>query len=384
MDVSSFDQIIYPKLRFQKARATNTRLMGVVGVIAQWLDQADRPVTQVYHLDYESYGIDGFHHLIEPKAQDLDTLILGVTGGLGGIFVDIDYDEFVFLIKSAYVVDEGCLDALVDFEVFEDHFESLYVELSEAQERALYDKLTPDLKTPEMLINYFVMRYVGCDYPATMLLWKDGAIDPDFELMNTPHTLIKNSIILEETASGIDRYRVEALVDFESKYKLMILSVAIETATNQVVDAACLETLTISSTEAAFNLSKPEYMMVIQVRDAFFERRFSRDNPEFMKQTYFQGNLYIEFNPNNEHVADNPYFLNGDIYALYFFGNDGQLIVCTMAKENLVDIDRMLMESHAYDESLGFICELKTDDPVLFTYINSHFDNLFDFLGTSE
>lgn len=384
MGKSLFENINYPKLRFLKARATNTRLMGVVGVIAYWLDQADRPVVQVYHLDYESYGIDGFHYLIEPQEKELDTLILGVTGGLGGVFVDVDYNEFVFLIKSAYVVDEGCLDALVDFEVFEEHFDSMFVELSESEERALYEKLTPDLNSPIVLINYFVMRYVGCDYPATMLLWKDGVIDPVFELMATPHTLIKNTSILEQHQKDIATYRVEALVDFESKYKLMVLSIDIETASNQVMRAACLETLTISSTEAAFNLSKPEHMLVIQVRDAFFERRFSRDNPEFMKQSYLQGNLYIEFNRNNAHVLENPYFLNGDVYALYFFGNDGQLIVCAMEKENLEDVDKMLMESHAYEESLIFICELKTDDPVLFTYINSHFDNLFDFLGTSE
>lgn len=382
MDVTPFGQLTYPKLEFLKARATNTRLMGVVGLIAEWIDQTGRPITQVYHLDYESYGIDGFHHMVDPNEKDLSDLILGVTGGLGGVFVDITYDEFVFLIKSAYVVDEGCLDALVDFEVFEGIFESLFTDLSEEEERKLYEKLTPSLESPQLLINYFVMRYVGCDYPSAMLLWKDGAIDLEFELMATPHTLIKNSSVLTSSKSGKSSYRVEALVDFESKYKLMVVDIVVETDLNRVVSAKCLETLTISSAEAAFNLSKPEYMLVIQVQDSFFERRFARDNLEFMKQSYIQGNLYIEFNPNNAHVAENPYLLNGDIYALYFFGNDGQLIICTMTKSNLDVIDQMLVKSHAYEESLVFVCELKTDDPVLFTYINSGFDNLFDYLGT--
>ncbi|MBM7561313.1 hypothetical protein [Fusibacter tunisiensis] len=368
------------KMKFVRARATTTRLMGVVGLVATWQDLKGQEVVQVYHLDYESYGIDGFHHFINPDPDELSQVVLGVTGGLGGTFVEITESEFVFLIKSAYVVDEGCLDALVDFESFEEIFETLYVDLSESEEIALYRKLTPEMVNDEMCIHYFVMRYVGCDYPGAMLLWKDGAIDPVFELMHAPHTLIKNTCALIEVKSGKKLYRVEALVDFETKYKLIVISVEVCADTRQILSAELLETLTISSTEAAFNLSKPEYMMVMQAQDSFFERRFVRDNPELMKQTYIQGNLYIEFNPDNAHVAENPYYLNGDIYALYFFGYSGQVIVCTMTPETLGEIDQMLENRHAYEESLSFICELKTDDPVLYTYINSGYDNLFDFL----
>ncbi|MBE0451349.1 MAG: hypothetical protein IBX70_10940 [Clostridia bacterium] len=383
MGKSPFDRIEYPKLKFVKAEATDTRLMGVVGVIAHWLDPAGREVVQIYHLDFESYGIDGFYHLIEPNMKELENLILGITGGLGGSFIQIGLEEFIFLIKSSYIVDEGCLDALVDFEMFEEQFDSLYVDLSLEDEIRLYEKLSPEIILNEQAVHYFVMRYIGCDYPSAMMLWKDGKIDPDFELLDMPHTLIKNNCVHVGQESRIDQYTVEALVDYETRYKLMIIHVDVEADTHKIVRANCAEEMVISSIEAAFNLSKPEYMMVMHVQDSFFERRFAKTNPEMMKQSYPQGQLYIEFNPDNDHVKENPYFLNGDIYALYFFGYDGQLIVCTMRKENLEEIDKMLKENHAYDESLGFICELKTDEPVLFTYVNSSYDNIFDYLATT-
>jgi hypothetical protein len=198
-----------------------------------------------------------------------------------------------------------------------------------------------------------------------------------------PHTLIKNNCVHLGAESGIDQYKVEALVDYETRYKLMIIHVDVEPGTHKIIRANCAEEMVISSIEAAFNLSKPEYMMVMHVQDSFFERRFAKNNPEMMKQSYPQGQLYIEFNLNNDHVKENPYFLNGDIYALYFFGYERQLVVCTMRKENLEEIDKMLEENQSYEESLGFICELKTDEPVLFSFVNSSYDNIFDYLATT-
>ena len=145
-----------------------------------------------------------------------------------------------------------------------------------------------------------------------------------------------------------------------------------------------LEKLTISSIEATFNLNKAEHLIVTTVKDSFFERRFAKNNPEMMKQVYDQGQLYIEFNPHNNHVTQNPYYLNGDIFALYFFTTSGQLIIASFLKETLDGIDALLLEENTYEKSLQFICELKTDDPILFSFVNSHFDNIFDFLSYTD
>ncbi len=368
------------RLKFVKAEATNTRLMGVVGVVARFLDEGLREIVQIYHLDYEVYGIDGLYHLIEPSDQELENLILMVTGGLGGDFVEISEEAFYHLVLSAYTVDKNSVETHVDFDAFSETFYSWEDHLNAVEQAELYIRLAPKLDTDIAIINYLMMRLVGKDFIAVKIL-----IDPQYEVelhcLELPYTLIKNTIKLVSEDTNIAHYRVEALIDFDEKYKLMLFDVDLSKSTNLVIGLVHTESLTLSSIEAAFNLNKSEHIIVSQVTDHFFERRFSKSNPEMMKQTYYQGNLYIEFNKDNGHVNQNPYYLNGDIYAMYFFSRSGHFLVASLVEENLLSIDQMLQDQNLYEESLQFICELKTDDPVLYSYINSGYDTIFDFLS---
>lgn len=369
------------RLTFIKAEATNTRLMGVVGLLAYFTDLKGQSIIQIYHLDYESYGIDGFYHLINPEERELENLILGVTGGLGGEFVPVSYDEFIFLIKSAYAVDESCLDTLVDFEIFEDQFESFYAALSLEEESALYAFLSPEIKSPEILLNYFLMRLIGADYKATLCLYKAGFFDESFELVQAPQTLIKNTISHKKTHKNKAVFLCESIVDLEENYALIVTEIEVDLLDMKVVKACEIERLTLSSIEAAFNLNVPEFMVVCTVCDAFFERRFAIQNPEMMKQNYRSGNLYIEFNKDNGHVGENPYRLSGDVYAMYYFTLSGQLLVCSLKAENIETLDAFFEENGVYGESLMRICEIRLDDPMLLTFANSSYDNFFDFLS---
>lgn len=374
------------KLKFISAKATNTRLMGVVGLIAYWRDEAEREIAQIFHLDYEVYGIDGFYHLIEPEETALNELVLAVTGGLGGSFVTVDFKSFVYLVKSAYKVDPNSIEAHVDFDRYMETFMSWKIELDEAEIMALIQKLAPPIREPYTAINYLMMRLIGKDEEGAKCLW----LEPPTEVVayvDAPYTLIKNTSVLLENADRLKdtiSYRVEALIDFEHKYQLMIFHIVMQKVSCKIVEVKYLEKLTISSIEASFNLNKSEHLIVTSVKDSFFERRFAKNNPEMMKQVYTQGQLYIEFNPDNNHVAQNPYYLNGDIFALYFFTHTGQLIIASFHKETLDAIDALLLEENAYEKSLQFICELKTDDPILFSFVNSHFDNIFDFLSYND
>lgn len=367
------------KLIFKNAKATNTRMMGVVGLICEWKDTLGREVVQIFHLDYEAYGIDGFYQFVDGNEREITNTILGVTGGLGGTFVEITYDEYVFLIKSAYVVDPSSVESLVDFESFYDDFESLYAGLELEDEIRLYQRLCPEILTPQELLNYFVMRVVGNDYPSTLLLWKDGVIDESFEIAEGAYSLLKNTTLKEVSSEQGQIYRCDALIDFEAHYMLVVLEIIVDETELKIVRAKVVESMEISSIEASFNLNKPEHMLVLSVDDAFFERRFSDRNPEMMKYDYYNGRLYTEFNRNNEHVKENPYYLNGDLYALYFFTGSGQLIIGSLQNDNLLEVDRAFEENGIYDDSLSLICELKTDHPILYSFMNSAYDNIFDF-----
>ncbi|GAU75683.1 hypothetical protein F3D3_0274 [Fusibacter sp. 3D3] len=354
--------------------------MGVVGLVCEWQNTQNERITQIFHLDYEAYGIDGFYHFLEGAPREIQNTILGVTGGLGGIFVEINYEEFVFLIKSAYIVDPNSIELLVDFESFKLDFETLYTGLTTDEEIQLYQRLCPDVEHEISLLNYFVMRTVGCDYPPTMLLWKEGLIDEAFEIVDEPCSLLKNTTTCMSETDQKAIYHCEALIDFETRYKIVVIEIEIDKAVMKVEKAGVIESLEISSIEASFNLNKPEYMMILTLEDAFFERRFHDQNPEMMCFEYYNGRLYSEFNPHNDHVGENPYYLNGDLFALYFFTSDGQLVVGALNKEALAAVDQAFSDNLVYEESMQFICEVKTDHPVLYSFMNSAYDNIFDFL----
>lgn len=363
-----------------KAEATNTRQMGVVGLVAYWEGKSGESVVQIFHLDYESYGIDGYHLYIDGLAKEIETTIKGVTGGLGGSFVPVSFDEMVFLVKSAYVVDETSLDYLVDFEGFMESFDRLYTALDIEAEIALYEKLFPEAVSEQEFVNYFMMRLMGCDYPSTLMFWDREAFDDTLEMIHEPSALLKNTLYLVHEQEAVAVYRSESLVDYDDKYQLIVSEVKLDRLKMKVLSAAVIETLMVSSIEASFNLNKPEHMMVLSVEDVFFERRFSDMNPELMRMEYYNGILYTEYNTDNRHVGANPYYLNGDLYAMYFFTRLGQLVVVSFDPAHLEEISDQFDEGDAYDKSLKFICDIRTDYPVFYSFVNSSYDNFFDYL----
>ena len=224
------------KLKFVGAQATNTRLMGVVGVVVHWKDEAEREIAQIFHLDYEVYGIDGFYHLMDQALKELDTLTLAVTGGLGGTFVPIDFREMVYLLKSAYVVDPNSVETHVDFEAFLETFLSWKDDLSFVEIVKLMERINPKISTDIQAINYMIMRIVGGDVMSTISLWDDHTALKKTEFFETPFTLIKNTCHLMEDASKDKKtYRAEALIDFEHKYKLLVFKVKVNAVTHKII-----------------------------------------------------------------------------------------------------------------------------------------------------
>jgi len=377
------------QFNFVSAEATNTRMMGVVGIMTIFESDDGKQLIQIFHLDYEAYGIDGYHaFVIEQKVdrasgempEEIQTTLRGVTGGLGGVFVAITFDELCYLLQSAYLVDKRSIEYLVDFEVMMPFVEPSTVQDSAFVKR-VFEKLSPEMKNDYTRINYFIMRLVGCDFDAARELLSDAHVmtEPIERLVDQPSTLIKNTITALESKDAETAYRASALVDFEEKYQLLVFKLTL--TPHKGIDAIMLEDqLIVSSIEASFNLNKPEYMLVLYATDAFFERRFERLNPEFMKQHYRSGRLFMEFNVDNSHVDENPYYLNGDLYATYFFTNLGQFVISSFSKAHINEIDRIFTESGTYEDSVSFVCELRTDYPVMYAFAQSAYDNIFEFL----
>ena len=149
------------KLKFIEGRATNTRLMGVMGVIAVFVDGSGNKLTHIYHLDFEDFGIDGYDQYKNLSDDEINIRLMRVIGGLGGYLVPINFEELIFLLKSAHKIRENFdgIELLNEY----DYFFNNDIRLDENHIFKLMNRISEKIVMPEQIINYFFMRLVGGD-----------------------------------------------------------------------------------------------------------------------------------------------------------------------------------------------------------------------------
>jgi len=99
-----------------------------------------------------------------------------------------------------------------------------------------------------------------------------------------------------------------------------------------------------------------------------------------MQNIHQAGFLYTEFNPNNDHVKKPIYYLNGDIYAVYYVTTGNQLAVATYKEENLKDI-KEYFNIEEFEGIMEFESEFKIDNPILYEFVQSGYDNFYEFIN---
>lgn len=350
------------KLKIKKAYVTNTRLMGVVGIVIYYENFVD-----IYHLDFEEYGIDGFKRVKSINDIEVNKEISKIIGGLGGKLKKMTMNQIYYLLKKACEVSVEYINL---FPALEDSYKDLLkkeVSLTEKEKNTLYSRMCVDILSDEALINYYIMRKVGKD----KIYEKFESKKIDFELTESPQTLLKNTI---EKISN-NKYRTKILIDYKNRY--LITTATIEIVDQKILDAKIIETLEISSTEAAFILNKKEYIIIYHYSDEIFEEKFYNDHYKLMKKSYNQGNLYTEYNSNNNHVQSNEYFLNDDMYGIYYFTNNSQLVVASFEEKNIDEIIQRL----SHYKSLELNNEFVVDQSLIYSFITSEYNNFYDFLN---
>jgi hypothetical protein len=190
-------------------------------------------------------------------------------------------------------------------------------------------------------------------------------------LTDNPQTLLKNSI--EKIAEN--EFRTETLIDYRDHY--LLTTVSIEVKKGKIKKAAVIETLEITSTEAAFILNKKEYIIIYHYPNETFEELFYNDHYKLMKKNYAQGNLYTEYNKNNNHVDSRTYFLNDDMYGIYYFTNNNQLVVASFEEDN---IDKIIQRLKKYND-LKLNNEFVVDQSLIYSFITSEYNNFYNFLN---
>lgn len=358
----------YGGLTFASAKATNTRLMGVVGLVAHFTDVMDREVVQVFHLDYESYGIDGFY-----EGSDYNYHLLMMTGGLGGELVDISKREMFYLVKKAY--DIGW-EYAPEFEEYIDDLDRIENKLSDDEEKKLIASLTPEMVSDTHVIQYYLMRSIGCDYQSLINLTSRELFENPFAFVKVPMTLLKSTLAYHGSEGSKRVYQGTSIIDSDDGYELLITQIIIER--QKVVEVQVKKRMTLSTIEASFNLKRPEYMKVYECNDDSVEGMFGGAHFTLMMHQHKKGSLYTRFKTNNDHVKEEVYYLNEDVEALYFF-SEHEIIIAAF------DDMRLQKAGKEFEDLVGdkveYVVDLKAEDPVLYSYVASEANDVFEYLN---
>lgn len=373
------------KYKYIKGYITNTRLMGVVGMKLFWENEEGKEYIQFFHLDFEEYGIDGYESLIDGSQEEIDFISARMMGGLGGRFVKISKRESIYLINESYKINISNNEALPQGLEEYDFLLHSKINMNKDIEMKLWYKMCESIVNDFQVVNYFMMRAVGLDKKGQEYLSVKGEAK-EFNPTDRCYTLIKNVVELSYSEQQINYYNVESLIDLDKGYQLIISKIGVKQTEKgpMVISAEVNNKMKISSIEATFQLKKSEYILVYSINELIeMVEILDRDKPNSMQNIHETGFLYTEFNPDNDHVKNSIYYLNGDIYAVYFITTKNQLAVSTFSEENLVEI-RKYFKSRVFEGMLELEGEFKTDTPILYEFVHSGYEDFFDFINDEE
>ncbi len=365
---------------FLWAKATNTRLMGVVGVKVCWKVESGDIFYQFFHLDSETYGIDGYESLVNPNTYEVEYITLHMTGGLGGVFKSISYNELIYLLKWSYALnikeDEPLPDGWVEFEKL------LRVSDTACDAEALMARICEHVENEAQCIHYFLMRIFGGDYSAAGFLM-DSIAEDNISQYVSNGILLRNEVSCKRKSKRGRFYQAESLVDTASGYMIVHseLNIVQAEAGYRIRMANKLEDMHVSNIEAAFLLKKPEYLAIYEIDSLEeFLMVFKIENPAMMNSMHEAGVLFTCFNKDNDHVKKDLYYLNGDIHSVYFITRGDQLIVASFEKEKMEEAKAML-SGNAYGEMLVEDDSMLIEEPVFYEFVNSGEEDIYDFFN---
>lgn len=325
--------------------------MGVVGIILEYTD-----LVEIFHVDFEEYGIDGYYSISKKNQEKINKKKKLAIDGLGGELIEITLIEAKHLLSQAEQVRVNPFDLRAD----------LFVELLEPEIlETVYNKITVAYENIYERINYFLMRLIGKDQMSLEFFSYDGSIS----LVQVPSTLLKNTITYEKD----DVYQCRSIIESEGNYELLILEIHFKM--DKIDKLKILKRMTLSNTEAAFNLNKKEHILVYNVAEGYEEDFYKETS--VLKTGYSQGNLYTQYQSDNTHVRKKIYWLNDDVYAVYYFTHSGQLVVASFDP----DVLETLQKTFHSEKKLYFIGKLVSDHSIIYSFIDSSYQDFYEFLN---
>ena len=261
------------------------------------------------------------------------------------------------------------------------------ITLSLKERQDLMDKQCEEITSDFQLVNYFIMRCIGHDFEAARYLTSENVLFTDFR-DDEPATLLRNSCELAGTdynSLNGDAFRTArtydclSLVEYKGFFELITSEVTVENM--KVTSFEVTDREDISSREADMMTRREEYIIFNELEDE--ADSFSKESTPYtvrsQETAYDTGRLFVIFNPDNSHVAEQVYKLHADVFGSVYVNDLGQLMVSSFARENAELIERSILDNMGKD-SVYLVARYRFDMPVLYEYIRSGFEDFEDYI----
>lgn len=370
----------HDKRKFVSAFATDTRLMGAMGLHLHWKivgADVNSDLHQFFYFDADEYGIESYRSLMSDDHQELEAIENALFGGLGGSKVKVTEKQATFLVQQFAAKNLDFLSPLPE-EVNEyDFILAAQISLSSRERHMLLSKICAPISTDYQLINYYLMRSFCHDTEAADFLSGDRP-DGDILFEKEAATLCKNTIE-EHLDEGGFSYLCESLIELKGSYKLVVSELTV--LESKIKKIKRISSFTVTSAEAAMMMNHPEFVTVYEVliKMEDFHQAFSHLSPTSMQTIHENGRLYLEFNQNKDHIGRKVFKLNEDIHGLYYATEYGQLITAAYSIDDIQEIERALHRS-SMANSIFPTAKYEFKEPILYEFIQSDFEDFTEFL----
>ncbi len=386
--------------RYAAGFATDTRLMGVVGIELAWkfLHRTDTAESepelfrQLFYLDCEDQFIDTYYESYGSNDASLRRERGKLIAALGGNFVPISEKEARFLIQS-YSGLTGSSTRLPEggssysFLLFPEQT------LTQKEYDALASRICGEIATPNYAVNYYMMRCASLDKRGIAYMSgktcfpdperirpSDQPISKDEPIFIQSATLCQNTV--RHSHENADLYQSESLTEnADGIYHITNCSLTISDKPLRVNHAEKISEFRVTDIEASMILKRPEFISICELSpdDGHFDLAFANFTASFTETLYESGRLYVKYRNHNGHAGNRLYRLNDDVEAAYFVTNQRQIIIMGYSSEeaSLAEFNLIAALLHC-----DFFTENRYEfpEPVLLEFISSGLEDFNEFL----
>lgn len=362
---------------FVSAWITDTRLMGVNAMCINWKDRLDTELHQFFYFDAVDTGFERFDEVSGNDEVLMREKEISYAGGLGGRKIQLSEDEALYVIHEFIKVNKRTGEPLPKITI---RLKKMLQQWSGVPDDAgfkagIMQKICKAPLSTNEKVNYFMMRTCDSDEDGMRFLSGGKLGHEASPARGNLYTLHSNQINYTSKNAAVCR----SLVESEQKYELWISEIKI--GRDGIYSYKRTSRMKISDTEAYMSLSHSEFIMVFKMADD--AEKLTQDSTPFTRRSSFveeeDGESFMLFRPNNNHVDTRDYKLYDDIFGIYHITSTGQFICSSSDQRDLAMMELDLVFSPIY-KSLELTGNYELNEPVMAQFLSSGYDDFNEFL----